>query len=351
MDKTLLKKLMQMPGLPGEEYKVAETIRQEAEELNFEIITDNLGSTFAVKKSKKKDAPKMMIDAHMDEVGFTVMSVEKNGLIRFEEKGGIWKHSLAYQRMRVWDMKLENSFSGVVTFNRPPLPQSAPSPLPNIDKLHIDIGAKTAKEVKEWGIHPGSTITFDTQIDENGDRIIGKAVDNRAGVSLMIETMRYLSSQELDYDVYIGGTVQEENGLKGARTMTYKIKPDIAAVIDISPAKDIPVSIGKGTIGKGTFIRHKDAYTIYPKIVTTYLEDLFKSEKIKYQHYFSDGGTNAGMVHTSREGVITFPFGFLARNLHIGSTVMDMNDYEETLKALKAFLNKMDAKTIKGLKV
>lgn len=350
MDKILLKKLMKIPGLPGLENKVSDLIKHEAETLGLDIMTDNLGSTFAVKKSGLKNAKKLMIDAHMDEVGFIVMSIEKNGLIRFEEKGGIWKHSLTYQRLRIWDKEMKKSFSGVVTFNRPPLTQSAPSPLPDIEKLHLDIGATSDKEVNKWGITAGCTITFDTNIEENGKRIIGKAVDNRAGVSLMIEVMRYISNHNYDYDIYIGGSTQEEVGLRGARTITYNINPDIAAVIDISPSNDIPTNVGKGAIGKGTFIRHKDSSTIYPKIVTNYLEELFNKNKIKYQHYFSLGGTNAGQIHLSRDGVITFPFGFLARNLHIGSTVMDTRDYKETLKALIFFVDSLSDLIIEGFK-
>ena len=131
------------------------------------------------------------------------------------------------------------------------------------------------------GISIGNQITFDTRIEENGNRMIGKAVDDRAGLAILIELMPFIKDLDLDYDLYIGASVQEEVGLRGARTMSFKINPDLAVAIDISPAKDIPAPSKVGDLGLGTYIRHKDAYTIYPKSVTQYLEELFEKNKIK----------------------------------------------------------------------
>ena len=350
MNKKLLFELMELPGVSGEEHKIAEIIEKHAKKYNFEIVKDNLGSIFALKKSNNKDAKTILIDAHMDEVGFIVMGIKDNGFIEIDAKGGIWKHSLAYQRLRVWDDNAENSYSGVVSFNRPPLPNSAPSPIPDIDKLLVDIGASSKEEVEKLGISVGNQITFDTKIEENGNRIIGKAIDDRAGIALIIELMEAISHKDYEFNVLLGGTVQEEVGLRGARTITYKTNPDLAITVDVSASQDIPAKSSKGSLGEGTILRHKDAYTITPKRVIIYLEELFKKNKIKYQDYFSQGGTNAGIIHMSGEGIITVPLGILARNLHTGSSVMDKRDYEETSKALQAMLDDLTNKKIKELK-
>jgi len=190
-------------------------------------------------------------------------------------------------------------------------------------------------------------ITFDTNVEFNGNRVIAKSVDNRAGVSIIIEMMKFISNKEFDFNIVIGGSTQEEVGLRGGRTSAYKFKPDLAIVVDVSPANDCPESLNNsGALGKGTMLRHKDARVIYSTSVINYLRKIMNKNKIKYQDYFSKGGTNAGSISLTRDGITTMPIGFVARSLHTGSTVFDLKDYEETIKLLELILEDLNNKKI-----
>ncbi len=347
INKNMLTKLLEAPGISGREDFISEILKTQMKKYGFEIERDNIGSVWGIKKSKNKNAKLLMIDSHMDEIGFLVSAIDKNGFISFEEQGGIWNQSLNSQRLRVWSSDYKKSFSGVVLF-----PNSNPHKgigrAPSIDKMILDIGATSKEEVLKWGIKIGDQITFDTKTEINGNRVITKAADNRVGVSMVVDTMKFISENEFDYDIMIGASVQEEVGLRGARTSTYKFNPDLAIVIDISPANDFSGGEfeSNGKLGKGTMLRHKDASTIYSKFVVDYLRRIIKSKRINYQDYFSRGGTNAGVIHLWKEGRPVIPLGIVARSLHTGSTVFDLNDYEETTKLIEFILSDLNSNKI-----
>lgn len=343
LDKTLLKTLLELPGIPGREEKVIELLINQIKTNNLELIQDNLGSTFGIKKSSNPDAKTLLIDTHMDEVGFMVTDISKEGFISFEEMGGVWNSILNTQRLRVWNDDFTESYPGVVLW--PDTNTHAQTgKTPKIEKMLLDIGVENEFEIKKLGIKKGSVITFDTKTEFTEKRVISKAVDNRVGISIAIEVMKYIKDKNFDYNIIIGSSSQEEIGLVGARSSAYKFNPDIAIVIDVSPAVDFPTGTEpNGILGKGTMLRFKDARTIYSKQIIEYLRTLIKSGKIKYQDYFSKGGTNAGVISTSREGVRVIPLGIVARNIHTGSSVFDINDYNETLKLIELILNDINS--------
>lgn len=346
LNKKKLITLCEFPAVYGKEEHIAKVIKKEITKNGLKLETDNLGSVWGVKESTNKKAKTILIDAHMDEVGFLVTKLNKNGLISFEVQGGIWKDSLNSQRLRVWSPDISKSYSGVVAFPDANTHKGT-GKTPEIEDMFLDIGAQNDKELLKMGLKQGSMITFDTKTEFNGNRVVTKAADNRVGASMIVEIMNYIKDKEFDYNIVVGCTVREEGGLIGARTSAYKFNPDLAMVIDVSPARDIPVKqLPNGVLGEGTMLRHKDAATIYSPKIIDYLASIIKKNKLKYQDYFSLGGTNAGSIHISNEGIKVIPIGIVARNLHTGSTVFDINDYNETLKLIEFILRDISSNKI-----
>ncbi len=349
INKNTLTSVLNAPGISGREEYITEIVKKAIKKNGLELSFDKLGSIWGTKLSKSKNAKTVLIDAHMDEVGFMVTSISKRGFISMEAVGGVWGATLNTQRLRVWTEDYSKSYVGVVELPGANTHQKVGGAT-KIEDMVLDIGAESDKEVEKWGISVGSPITFDSEVAFNGNRVISKAIDNRLGVYSVLEIMNYIKDKEFDFNIVVGCSVQEENGLIGARTSSYMINPDLALVIDVSPATDIPAGPQpKGILGEGTMLRHKDARTIYSRKIIEYLRKILKDNKIKYQDYFSLGGTNAGNIHLSREGVKTIPLGLVARNLHTASTVFDIRDLQSTLDLIEAILNDMTSAKINKL--
>ncbi len=346
INKNTLTTLLNAPGISGREEYITEIVKKAIKKNGLELSYDKLGSIWGTKKSSNSKAKTILIDAHMDEVGFMVTNINKRGFISIEPMGGVWGQTLNTQRLRVWNDDFSKSYVGVIEWPGTNSHQKTGGAV-KIENMLLDIGAESDEEVKKWGISVGSPITFDSEAEINGNRVISKAIDNRLGVYSVLEIMNFIKDKTFDYNIVVGCTVQEENGLIGARTSSYMIDADLALVIDVSPATDFPAgSQPKGILGEGTMLRHKDARTIYSRNIIEYLRKLLKANDIKYQDYFSLGGTNAGNIHLSKEGIKTIPIGLVARNLHTASTVFDLRDLEETLKLLEAILNDLNSNKI-----
>ncbi len=346
INKNTLTTLLNAPGISGREEYITEIVKKAIKKNGLELSYDKLGSIWGTKKSSNSKAKTVLIDAHMDVVGFMVTNINKRGFISIEPMGGVWGQTLNTQRLRVWNDDFSKSYVGVIEWPGTNSHQKTGGAV-KIENMLLDIGAESDEQVQKWGISVGSPITFDSEAEFNGDRVISKAVDNRLGVYSVIEIMNYIKDKTFDFNIVVGCTVQEENGLIGARTSSFMIDADLALVIDVSPATDFPAgNQPKGILGEGTMLRHKDARTIYSRNVIEYLRKLMKDNDIKYQDYFSLGGTNAGNIHLSKEGIKTIPIGLVARNLHTASTVFDLRDLEETLKLLEAILNDLNSNKI-----
>lgn len=349
MNKKLMINLLETPGVSGREDKIAEIIKKEVVKNGLKLERDNLGGVWGIKTSTNKNAKTILIDSHMDEVGFLVTNINKNGMISFVNQGGIWNLTMNSQRLRVWTSDYSKSYSGVVLYPNTNTHKGTGA-TPEINNMLLDIGASSKEEVEKWGIKQGDSITFDTKVEINGNRIIAKAADNRVGVGIVIELMKFIKDKEFDFNIVLGASTQEEVGLRGARVSSYKFDPDMAFVIDVSPARDIPTpKLPDGIVGAGTMLRHKDAATVYSPKVIDYIRDILKSNKMKYQDYFSLGGTNAGQIHLATEGRPVLPFGIVARNLHTSSLVFDIKDYDDTLKLIELIL--LDLNTNKIVKL
>ena len=187
------------------------------------------------------------------------------------------------------------------------------------------------------GISVGDMIVVQGVFEQlNDHRLLAKAFDNRYGCVMSIDLLKSLKDVELDFDLYIGASVQEEVGLRGAQTITQTVKPDVAIVLDCSPANDALDSKAIGKLGEGVLIRMMDGSFIADKEMIYKLVDVCVKESIKHQYYYSNGGTDAGIVHKSLEGVKTLTCCLVARGIHTSSSILDTNDY---LAAKKALMN------------
>lgn len=352
MEEKVLFNLLSLPGISGREERIISFLKEKIENLKLNYELDNLGSLWIIKKTKNEKAKTVMIDAHIDEVGFNVTKIEENGFIRFEPQGGVFSKSVIFQRLKVWNKSLTRGYTGTVVTPELDL-TSYESMLMvqkfQIDKMFLDIGFSSKKEVEEANIKIGNVVTFATKPIIRHNRLISKAIDNRLGAFIVYDLLDFIAKNNFDYNIVIGFSVQEEVGLRGSRVSTYKYKPDLGIVVDISPANDYNAEI-RGSLGKGTILRHKDGMTVYPKVITNYLRKVIEKNKIKYQDYFSNGGTNAGIMHISNEGTPVFPIGLLARNLHTASSVCDLRDLEETQKLIRALLKDLNNSKINGIK-
>lgn len=333
--------LTQLDGVSGHEKYVARYLHQEYEKMGYDVRYDNLGSIVAVKKSKRKNAKKVMVLGHMDEIGFLVKDILDSGVLRIHPVGGWFNQTLLAQRVKV-HTRDEKVYQGTIGSIPPHMltPAERSKPM-GIDQMIVDVGAKNKQHALDMGIQIGDMVVVSGPFEVlNDERILAKAFDNRYGCVMGLDLLDTLKDVELDYDLYVGASVQEEVGLRGAQTITEMIKPDYAIVLDCSPANDALDKNSLGRLGEGILIRMMDGSMIANKDLIYELVDVCVDNDISHQFYFSNGGTDAGIVHKSLNGVDTVTCCVVARNIHTPSSILDTNDYLSAKEAILKLLEK-----------
>ncbi|MGL5541559.1 MAG: M42 family metallopeptidase [Erysipelotrichaceae bacterium] len=348
-----MEELTQVVGIPGNEKYVSRILQKHYQAMGYEMIFDHLGSVFAVKRSKQENALKVMIAGHMDEVGFIVKSVQDNGLLKIVPVGGIWEQTLLGQRIRLVNRAGEE-FPGNIISIPPHLLTDADRAKPmGIDKMLVDIGATSKADVDAMGILPNDMIVVDGPFVEmnQGKRLLSKAWDDRYGLVMGLEMLQALKDVELPYDLYIGGTVQEEVGLRGAQTAAQLINPDMGIVLDCSPANDASGDKdANGKLGEGVLIRFHDRVMLPNKMLLSDFQDTCNRLEVKNQYFYSPGGTDAGAIHKTNTGVPTLTCCLCARNLHTNSTIIDAQDYLGAKNVLHTLLLELTPEKIEAYK-
>lgn len=342
----LLEKVTQIDAISGLEKDLAAFIKGELSKYGFTLVKDNLGSIFGVKKSKTNNAPRIMVGSHMDEVGFMVLDISENGIMKAEARGGISTNTLLSQRVR---LTLDNGtkLNGSIGALAPHLGGTSVDKL-KISDLDFDFGFTSKAEALAAGVKVGQMIVVDGpfHVLNGGQRLLAKAFDNRYGVFMMLEMARHFQNIELPYDLYVGATVQEEVGLRGAETIADVINPDFAIVLDCSPARDTISKTEEGQLGGGVLIRYLDRSMIaFPELLS-YQEKSASKVKVPYQYYSSMGGTDAGAFHLHANGVLTLTHCICARSLHTAATIVDTNDIKGAKKVLIHMLKDLNAEKI-----
>lgn len=332
--------LTQLDGVSGHEHLVANYLHDAYLPLCDAIVRDNLGSIMAVKKSKKENAKRVMILAHMDEIGFLVKEVMDNGVLKIHPVGGWFSQTLLAHRVRLTTRE-GKQYMGAISSTPPHMlePKDRVKSI-EIPSMVVDVGAESREDTIAMGIQVGDMLVVqgDFQVLNGGKRLLAKAFDNRYGCVMTLELLNALKDVDLDYDLYIGASVQEEVGLRGAQTITQVVKPDYAIVLDCSPANDALDKDAIGKLGSGVLIRMMDGSMIADKTMIHKLVDTCVAEDIKHQYYYSNGGTDAGIVHKSLEGVKTLTCCLVARGIHTSSSILDSGDYLAAKAALVSLL-------------
>ncbi|RFU68731.1 M42 family peptidase [Peribacillus saganii] len=348
---SLFKTLTELPGVPGNEHSVRKFMKQELEKYSEEIVQDGLGSIFGVKKGNEA-GPRVMVAGHMDEVGFMVTSITDNGMIRFQTLGGWWSQVLLAQRVEV--ITDNGPVIGVIGSIPPHLLDEALRSKPmDIKNMLIDVGADDKEDVKRMGIRPGQAIVpicpFTPMANEK--KILAKSWDNRYGCGLSIELLKDLKDVKLQNVLFSGATVQEEVGLRGAQTAANLIKPDIFFALDASPANDMSGKKSEfGQLGKGALLRILDRSMVTHRGMREFILDTAETHNIPYQYYVSQGGTDAGRVHTSNEGIPSSVIGICSRYIHTHASIVHVDDYAAARELIGKLVRACDKTTVESIR-
>ncbi|MBD8006021.1 M42 family metallopeptidase [Bacillus norwichensis] len=347
--KDLFQNLTELPGAPGFEHQVRRFMKSELEKYSDEIVQDRLGSVFGVKHGQ---GPKVLAAGHMDEVGFMVTQITENGMLRFQTLGGWWNQVLLAQRVQI--ITDNGPVIGVIGSIPPHLlsPEQRKKPMEEKNML-IDIGADDREDAEKIGIKPGQQIVPICPFTPlaNPKKIMAKAWDNRYGCGLAIELMKELQGEKLPNILYSGATVQEEVGLRGAASAANMIKPDIFYALDASPANDMTGDKKEfGQLGKGVLLRILDRSMVTLKGMKEFVLDTAESNDIPYQYFVSMGGTDAGRVHISNEGVPSAVIGICSRYIHTHASIVHVDDYAAAKELLVKLVKATDQTTVDSIR-
>jgi len=332
----LLKRLTEVGGVSGDEGRVRQLIRQEVSPFVDEVYTDRMGNLIAYKKGKGS-GKKVMLCAHMDEVGFIITGIGEDGMLKFKVVGGIDPRVLVSKRVLVG----EKGHAGVLGIKAIHLqePEEREHAV-KVKQMYIDIGA-VSKEEASQAVKPGDYVVFDSKYVEFGDnKVKAKALDDRAGCAAIIELIK--QEQRYGFDLYACFSVQEEVGLRGAEVLGYSINPDIAIVVEGTTCSDVPgvdEHLYTTLMGKGPAITIMDGSSYANKELVGMLVNTAKNEGIPFQFKKgASGGNDAGRIHLARKGVKAATVSIPCRYIHSPSSVMDLDDYKNTITLISAFL-------------
>ncbi len=347
----LLEKLTLLSGVSGDEKSVKKFMENELNSIADNVLKDNLGS-IAFELKGTSEIPKVLIVGHMDEIGFMVHSIRKNGLINFTNLGGWDPRTLMSSPVEIINSKGEKHTGIIGSVPVHHLKDS--SGKLSLDDMYIDIGADSDVEVQElFGIRKGNFIvpvTHFKYIDKK-DCIISKAFDDRVGVAVAIETAKYFKENLHPNSLFCAGSVQEEVGTRGAQTISQLVKPDIAIVIEGAPGDDFPTNRDESQAKKnaGVQLRMIDPTMICNPAFADFVIDIAEKEKIPYQIAVrKSGGTDAGKIHLSNLGVPTVVLSAPVRYAHSHNGLMSMKDYQAVHDLAIAIIKNLDAKAFKS---
>ena len=306
-EKTLkiMKELTQIVGISGDEKEVSKALAVHYKGLCDEVIYDNLGSIFAVKKCGKENAKRVMVCAHMDEVGFMITEIHDNGLLSFIKIGDIADGAMYGSRVTL-KTREGKELTGAIVADGDTLEKGEGK------KMKIDLGCASKKEVEDLGVFVGDSAVISGDFVQVQNRVFAKAWDNRFGCTLTVELLEALKDVELDYDLYIGASVMEEVGIRGGTSATGLIHPD------------------RGLLDE--------------------LVRVCKDNNIDYQYFYNMEQTDAAWIHKLFSGCPTLSVCICARGIHTASTMIDLHDYDCAKEAAYKVLSELNEEKIEAFK-
>lgn len=348
----LLRELTEAPGVSGYEQEVREIIRKHLQNITV-IEQDHLGS-IVCRKNGEAETPRIMIAGHMDEIGFIVKLITDEGFIRFSPLGGWWGHVMLAQRVVI--KTRQGDVPGLIG-SKPPhiLSEEERKKLLEPKDMYIDIGATSKDEVKELGIRPGDPIipVFPFMISGTGKTYMAKAFDDRVGCALLIDVINKLTQERHPNTVYGVGTVQEEVGLRGARTSSWVVEPDVGLTMETGVAGDVPdvkKEDAQAKLGKGPVIVIRDGSMILNLRLRDFFVETAEELQIPYQFDLLDrGGTDSGAIHLHRRGVPNLVIAVPTRHIHSHAGIIHRDDYDQAVQLVTAVIKKLDAEKVDSL--
>lgn len=346
---SLIKDLCAAFGPSGREEAVAELIKAEIADMCPDPYTDRMGNVLAIMRFgdiNASDRRRIMISAHMDEVGFMINEVKSNGYLGFGTVGGISDSVIAGRRVKVLGKKglIDGVIASKAIHHKSNDEREKATPK---EKLYIDIGARDADEASEHAF-VGCFATFDSEFYEFGNELVkGKALDDRMGCAAMIEMMRSLKADPIseNADVCFCFTVREEIGLSGARAAAYRLRPHVALILETTAIADLPdVAAAErvADVGSGVVVSFMDRSTIYPRELIDLAMDISREQEIPAQiKRFVSGGNDAGSIHQTAEGTKVLTLSVPTRYLHSPACVASMKDYISQKQLCEALIRRL----------
>lgn len=328
----LIRRLAPLYGPSGREDQVRDHVIELVKPLADELRVDAMGNVIALRRGKGGDgARRVMISAHMDEIGLMVTHIDDDGFLRFAPIGGVGPLTPLGQQV-----VFEDGTIGSVGVEEVKSPKDV-----QLEKLFIDIGA-VDKADAEKRVRIGSAATYMRDVARSGSRLIGKALDDRVGCAVIIETMHQLQDPPPLHDVYFVFSVQEEVGMRGAGPAAYAIEPDVGIAVDVTLAGDTPKAMRLNMkLGSGTAIKVQDSSLITHGGLRRLLVECAAEEQIPYQmEVLPFGGTDAGAIHLTKSGVPSGVLSVPTRYLHTPAEMVDLGDVAATADLLTAVLRR-----------
>jgi len=338
----LLKELTEIMGASGDEKEIREKIKSIVEPYVDNVYVDKIGNLIACKKGKK-DKPKIMLAAHMDEVGLMVKSVNEDGTLSFFPVGGVDNRILVAKTVKV----AEKGINGVIGAKPIHLQKRDEQQKPlDFDSLYIDIGA-TSKEEALKHVSPGDYVYFDSNFEILGNGYVkAKALDDRIGCNVLIEILK----NEYEYTVCAAFTVQEEVGLRGAGAAAYNVEPDFAIIVEGTVAADVTDSaphLVSTELGKGPAISLMDRTTLYDRKVIDKIVKIADENKVPYQfRRIASGGNDAGKIHLTKGGIKTIAVSVPCRYIHSFNSVAFLEDFNNTVKLVDLIIKNIEKEAL-----
>ncbi len=337
----LLKAICETPGAPGFEQRIRELVLREVTPLVDEVSVDNMGNVIAIKRGTERK--KVMIAAHMDEIGFIVNHIDEDGFLRFLPLGGFDPKTLTSQRVIVHGKK---DLIGVMG-SKPIHLMKAEERTKQVplSEYFIDLGLPK-EEVSRY-VSVGNSVTRERALIEMGDCVNSKSIDNRVSVFILIEAFRALQGQQVPYDVYGVFTVQEEVGLRGAISAAHLIDPDFGFGLDVTIAFDVPGAQGHEMVtrlGKGAAIKIMDSTVISDYRMVNYLKKTATTNDIPWQpELLPSGGTDtAGLQRYGKKGAIAGAISIPLRHIHQTIEMAHKGDIQHCIDLLRLSVSNLD---------